>query len=159
MCVGVSHNVTARVSSAAASGASTGQGNDDGQGADLSLPPAAPIPRIRLRIKTRIKRMRVLSKSFAPREFSGYIGSGRNKAHATHSLAGGRGVVWCWKCGKIAVNKPRGLVNKCTEVPSKYGAATLRRLRKGQPPYGLKDWPTGDDCFFRQLVVGTAEAE
>ena len=72
---------------------------------------------------------------------------------------GGRGVVWCWKCGKFAVNKPRGLVYACTEAPSTYGAATLRRLRNGQPPYGLKGWPTGDECYFRQLIVGNAEEE
>ena len=112
-----------------------------------------------MRLKTRIERVRVITKTFAPKEFSGFIGSGRRKAHITHSLAGGRGVVWCWKCGKIAVNKPRDLVKKCNEVPSTYGAATLRRLRRGQPPFGYKDWPTGDECAFRQLIIGTAATE
>ena len=131
--------------------------NQDGVSADLGIPPAAPHPKIRLVLKTRLKRIRCNTKTFAPREFSGYVGSGRRALHKSHSLAGGRGVVWCWKCGKIAITKPRGLVRRCTEVPNTWGKATLSRLRKGLPPYGHSDWPTGDSCTFRQLVINSGE--
>ena len=64
-------------------------------------------------------------------------------------------MVWCWKCGKVAVDKPRGLVQVCPEVPNEWGEKTLRRLRRGQPPYHLKQWPAGDECMFRKLVVNS----
>ena len=49
--------------------------------------------------------------------------------------------------------KPRGLVLVCPRVPSRYGKATLERLRAGKPPFNLKDWPEGDDTIFRQLKI------
>ena len=119
----------------------------------MELPPATTLPRVRYRLKTQIKRIRCITKSFAPREFSGFIGAGRRVAHSTHSLAGGRGVVWCWKCGKIATTKPRGLVKKCTEAPSPYGKATLKRLRNGLPPFTVKKWLEEGSSFFRQLTI------
>ena len=122
---------------------------------EIAIPPACPTPRIRLLLKSRIKTVRCTKKSFAPREFSGFIGSNRKKAHTSHSLAAARGVVWCWRCGKVAVTKPKGLVRPCSGAPSPFGKRTLERLRKGLPPFHLKDWPTGDQVIYRQLTVCT----
>ena len=55
--------------------------------------------------------------------------------------------------------KPRGLVKICPRVPSRYGRATLERLREGKPPFNLKDWPTGDDTIFRQLKISAADRD
>ena len=119
---------------------------------DLLIPPTAPLPRVRLNLKTRVKAVRLNTKSFSPQQFSGFIGSASRIAHASHSLAGGQGVVWCWKCGKVGVTKPRGLVRPCNQAPNAFGKATLDRLREGKPPYHLKNvWPDGS--MFRQLVI------
>ena len=73
--------------------------------------------------------------------------------HASHKLSGGRGLVWCWKCGKYAVERALGLTKVCPGVPSSYGALNLKRLGEGKPPYSLGQWPQGDVTIFRQLVI------
>ena len=119
------------------------------------LPPAAPIPRIRFILKTNVKRVRCTIKRFAPQEFSGLLGSGRRPIHPTHSLAGGRGVVWCWKCGTHATIKPKTLAQPCRKVPTQFGRATLARIKKGKPPYGLgPDGPGADDTCLSDWLVG-----
>jgi hypothetical protein len=121
--------------------------------ARIGIPPAAPMPRIRFNLKTKVAAVRCNKKSFAPKQFDGYIGSGRNQAHHTHFLASARGVVWCWRCGKVATVKPIGLCKPCTGVPNRFGKATLERLRKGKPPFHMKEWPPGDNTNHRQLVI------
>ena len=120
------------------------------------MPPACPLPAIRLNLKTRVARLRLNKKSFAPKEFTGYVGSGRKPLHRTHRLAAARGVVWCWKCGQTATFKPRGLTKPC-RAPTDWGLATLKRLRKGKPPYNLDDWPDDDGAVYRQLVVAQTD--
>ena len=69
------------------------------------------------------------------------------------SLAGGRGVVWCWKCGCCATIKPKRLAEECGEL-TPFGRATLRRIREGNPPYHIApSWPNTDDSLFSKLIV------
>ena len=75
-------------------------------------------------------------------------------AHTTHSLVGGRGIVWCWRCGVYAV-QPKLLCRPCRGGATQFGKVTLARLRRGLPPYGLRNrWPDGEDTLFLRLVVG-----
>ena len=104
------------------------------------------------------RRLRYTTKSFAPREFSGYIGAGRRIAHESHKLAAARGVVWCWTCGKVAITKPRDLTAPCSGFANHFGQTTLARLRAGRPPFHLRDWPAGDDTVYRKLVVANQAA-
>ena len=115
----------------------------------ISLPPGCPRPRIKLKLKTKLARIRCNKKSFAPCEFSGFIGAARRRAHPSHTLATARGIVWCWKCGHVAKSKPRGLVQPCT-TPTPHGAATITRIRRGLPPYNFARWP--GDAPYRRLV-------
>jgi hypothetical protein len=126
---------------------------DNQSGSTVRVPPGAPAPRIRHKLKTRIVYARCRTKRFAPQQFSGFVGSGRRVIHSSHSTAGGRGVVWCWRCGCIATSKPRALTKACKGGPSVWGAKTLARLRRGQPPYGMLEWPRGDQGLFRQLQI------
>jgi hypothetical protein len=120
----------------------------------LSLPPAAPVPRVRFVTKTRIRRVRCAEKRFAPQEFSGLIGNGQRLIHSSHSLCGGRGLVWCWVCGRFATTAPRFLCSKCPGVANISGRANISRLKRGLPPYPLKgQWPDGEDTLFRQLKI------
>jgi hypothetical protein len=118
----------------------------------LRLPPGAPPPRIRKNLKTRVAYVRCNYKRFAPQEFSGFIGASTIPVHPSHSLAGGRGITWCWRCGKFAVERSVGLTTVCKE-PSGYGILNLRRLRAGKPPSSLGQWPINDDTPFRQLII------
>ena len=119
----------------------------------LRILPGCPDPRIQLRLKTRVARVRCNTKSFAPKAFSGYIGAAKKPCHESHRLATANGVVWCWSCGQTAVVKPSGLTRPCGP-PSDYGIKLLRRLRRGLPPWNLRGkWPDGDDTGYRQLRV------
>ena len=60
----------------------------------LTLPPATSVPKVRLQLKTRVASRRCRVKQFAPQEFDGFIGASKKPLHPSHSLAGGRGVVW-----------------------------------------------------------------
>jgi hypothetical protein len=120
--------------------------------ATLRIPPGAPTPRIRKNLKTRVAYVRCNYKRFSPLEFSGFIGASTVPVHTSHSLAGGRGVVWCWHCGKFSVERSVGLTKPCAE-PSGYGLLNLRRLRAGKPPSSLGKWPVNDDSPFRQLII------
>ena len=115
-------------------------------------PPGAPLPRIRKNLKTKVAYIRCNYKRFAPQEFSGFIGASTVPVHTTHSLAGGRGVVWCWHCGKFAVERSVGL-NKPCAAPSGYGLLNLKRFRAGKPPSSLGQWLVNDDSPFRQLII------
>ena len=115
----------------------------------ISMPPGCPRPRIKLKLKTKLARIRCNKKSLAPRVFSGYIGAARRRAHPSHTLATARDIVWCWKCGHVAKSKPRALVLPC-EPPKPHGIATIRRIRRGLPPYGFARWP--GDAPYRRLV-------
>ena len=120
----------------------------------VSLPPNTPIPRIRFITKTKLRRVRCVAKRFAPQEFSGRIGNGLRLIDKSHSLAGGRGIVWCWRCGNYATQRPHLLCQPCPGVPAAKGVATLARLRQGKPPYPLKGtWPEGEVTLFKQLKV------
>ena len=83
-----------------------------------------------------------------------FWGGSKKHLQHTHSLAGGRGVVGCWKCGKYAVTKPSKLVLEC-KPPTDEGRRNLSRLRKGRPPVDLKDWPSLDNTMFRKLMIVT----
>ena len=116
-----------------------------------------PRPRIALKLKTKIARIRMNKKSFAPREFSGFLGAATKPLHPSHRLAAARGVVWCWKCGRTATVKPIALTKPC-EPLKPHGKATLKRLRQGRPPYNLKNkWPEGDDSVDRRLIVAQSD--
>ena len=118
-------------------------------------PPGTPDPKVRLTLKTRVALVRCNHKRFAPQEFTGFIGNATIPIHRSHSLAGGRGVVWCWTCGRYAVIKPKLLCQPCPGGANASGKYTLQRLRNGLPPFGLGSWPEGDHSLFRQLRVTT----
>ena len=120
----------------------------------LELPPAAPLPQLRFNLKTKVKRIRCNYKQFAPREFTGILGTGDRVIHKSHHLAGARGVIWCWRCGAYGTYKPRRLIEKCKGYPTQNGADNLSRLRKGLPPNHLKGvWPNPDTALCGQLKV------
>jgi hypothetical protein len=119
----------------------------------LQVPPTAQLPGVRLKLKTRVAPMRCRSKTFTPQEFTGVMGTGGRVIHKSHRLAGGRGVVWCWKCGHYAVIRPQKLCRPCPGAPGEKGAMTLARLRKGLPPYSVGKWSARDNSLFRKLRV------
>ena len=119
----------------------------------LQVPPTAQLPGVRLKLKTRVALMRCRSKTFTPQEFTGVMGTGGRVIHKSHRLAGGRGVVWCWKCGYYAVIRPQKLCRPCPGAPGEKGAMTLARLRKGLPPYSVGKWSARDNSLFRKLRV------
>ena len=87
-----------------------------------------------------------------------FIGSARRVAHHTHSLGAARGVVWSWKCGNVAVVRPKGLIQPC-QPRSKFGERTLKTIRAGLPLFHLKDWPSGNDTVYRELVVSSSSTQ
>ena len=102
--------------------------------ASLSFPSGAPMPQVRLSLKTRVRKLKCSTKTYAPRVFDGKIGASRKVAHHTHRLWQARGLVWCCKCGQVGTLKPKGLLIKCPEKPSPFGLRTLERIARGFPP-------------------------
>ena len=102
--------------------------------ASLSFPSGAPLPPVRLSLKTRVRKLKCPTKTYAPRVFDGMIGASRKVAHHTHRLWQARGLVWCSKCGQVGTLKPKGLLLKCPEKPSPFGLRTLEKDRQRVPP-------------------------
>ena len=124
----------------------------------IARPPplAAAEPRIRYKLKTKVKCVSNTVKDFGPKEFSGVLGTNDRVIHKSHSLAGKKGLVWCWKCGSFGTAIPRNLIKPCNGAPtSKAGADNLKRLRRGLPPWQLKGkWPYPDSALEGQLTIG-----
>ena len=119
--------------------------------ASLSIPSGAPVHQIRRNLKTRVRRLKCFTKTYAPIVFDGRIGESRKITHATHSLWQARGLVWCSKCGKVGSLNPKGLLIKCPGRPSPFGRRTLERMARGLPPHHLSHWPGTDQGPARRL--------
>ena len=88
----------------------TSKADPDGKSQVIRLPPATPLPKIRINLKTRVRTVRCTTKRFAPQEFSGFLGNGRRAVHKSHHLAGGEGsclVLEMWAGGHL---QAQGLV-------------------------------------------------
>ena len=73
----------------------------------------------------------------------------RQPLHPSHDLGQHRGVRWCWICGAYSTNlRARKLLERCSNLPSKYGRRVLERVSEWPPtpPPGVQ-WPL-------QLAVG-----
>ena len=59
---------------------------------------------------------------------------GKCFAHPSHHISYTRGIFWCRICGNYAAGAPRQLRNQCSGRPTKYGAHSLSRLKRGLFP-------------------------
>ena len=66
--------------------------------------------------------------------------SGVHPSHEIHMKIF-RGIRFCGKCGGIAVVRTRSLKLPCPAKPSVAGGKVLKRILKGQLPFGMKSWP------------------
>ena len=76
---------------------------------------------------------------------------GRGAVHYTHNLRHTRGVLWCRSCGFHSIMRCDKLAKKCQcmgliRQPTPAGHETIRRMRVGIPPQGLKSWPDLSQC-------------
>ena len=64
--------------------------------------------------------------------------------HATHTMNLTRGLWWCERCGGIGHKKFQKLSRQC-QPPSASAVRTIARLRRGDRPYHLSQWPDKED--------------
>ena len=62
--------------------------------------------------------------------------------HPSHSLRFTKGVWWCFACGAWSVRAVVNLGVSCPRMPLRSPIkANLARLKRGELPYRLKEWP------------------
>ena len=118
------------------------------------LPGNEARPKFRLRSKHRVVVPRLRTKTFSPLCLSQaraalQFGASQRQLHPSHSLAGARGLLWCWRCGCVATVCPRKLTEPC-KTPTRHGQLCLNRIRRGVPPYVFRgEWPIPQEGFYR----------
>ena len=68
-----------------------------------------------------------------------YYGVGNRSAHYSHNLSIYRGLVFCNVCGHRAQYKMHNLYRECVKTTA--GAASLKKIFKGELPQNLTAWP------------------
>ena len=68
------------------------------------------------------------------------VPSGIHPSHQIHMKVF-RGIRFCGKCGGIAVTRTRSLKLPCPNKPTVSGGKVLKRILKGQLPFGMSSWP------------------
>ena len=64
--------------------------------------------------------------------------------HSSHDIGHHRGIRWCWICGAYSTNlRARNLLERCSNLPSKYGRRILERVSEWPPlpPPDVAQWP------------------
>jgi hypothetical protein len=61
--------------------------------------------------------------------------------HSSHLLYSYRGIVWCSKCGNMAVHRPTGLKRQCKGTKNARGKLQAERLFRGVLPHAGMQWP------------------
>jgi ribonuclease HI len=64
--------------------------------------------------------------------------------HATHTMHLTRGLWWCERCGGIGHRKFQKLSREC-KPPTAHAVRTIARLKRGDRPYHLSQWPDEED--------------
>ena len=61
--------------------------------------------------------------------------------HSTHQFGLKRGLLWCWRCGKYAATRVKGLTQPCSGKATESSALALTRLKAGTVPRANMAWP------------------
>ena len=73
-----------------------------------------------------------------PRRFT--VRYGMRSSHVSHWLTTLKGLVFCSRCGLWAGQRLRRLASPCS-APTTSGSLALKRITRGQLPWGLREWP------------------